>query len=204
MKGVYSLKSSGQFQKGHIPWCKGKKGLWIGWGKGLKRPEFSGKSNPGWKGGVSTDKVYQNLRRKELRHKKGISKKYISISNIPCKSSTKEYWKEYREKYLIKNRDKIRLYRKKYKYLKKNSGKLEVSTIQQIYEDNIKQYGTLTCYLCEQPIIFGKDTLEHKIPLSRGGDNSYINLAIACEHCNKTKHNKTVEEYKQKGCKDGK
>ena len=39
---------------------------------------------------------------------------------------------------------------------------------QQVYEDNIKQYGTLTCYLCEEKIEFGLDNLEHKAHLYFG------------------------------------
>ena len=38
---------------------------------------------------------------------------------------------------------------------------LTIERIQMVYEDNIKKYGTLTCYLCERPIEFKKDCLEH-------------------------------------------
>jgi len=74
---------------------------------------------------------------------------------------------------------------------------LIAQTIQLVYEDNIKRYGTLTCYLCEHPILFGKDHLEHRTPLSRGGTNEYYNLAIACQGCNCRKHDKTEEEYRR-------
>lgn len=40
------------------------------------------------------------------------------------------------------------------------------------------------------------DSIEHKIPISRGGTNEYNNLAIAHLSCNKKKHNKTDTEYK--------
>lgn len=71
-------------------------------------------------------------------------------------------------------------------------------TVQLVYEDNIKKYGTLTCYLCLEPIDFGKDCLEHKIPLSRGGNNDYQNLGVAHQICNAKKRNKTEEEYRSK------
>lgn len=87
--------------------------------------------------------------------------------------------------------------------LVKNGGKITFQTIQMVYEDNIKRYGTLTCYLCENPISFGKDHLEHKIPLSRGGDNKYNNLAIACQKCNLKKFTKTEEEYRKELCNNG-
>ena len=82
------------------------------------------------------------------------------------------------------------------KALVRKGGKLSVKTIQLIYEDNIKQYGTLTCYLCFNPIVFGDDHLEHKTPLIRGGNNDYKNLAISCSGCNHKKHSKTEKEFR--------
>lgn len=116
---------------------------------------------------------------KETRHKLGISKKYLisrgGLSHTP----------EFR-----------RLYRKCYKYRFRNAGELTIKTIQLVYEDNIKKYGTLTCEYCKNPIEFGKDTLDHKTPLSRNGTNDYENLCIACGRCNRRKNTKTVEEFK--------
>jgi 5-methylcytosine-specific restriction endonuclease McrA len=72
-----------------------------------------------------------------------------------------------------------------------------VAILQQVYEENIAKYGTLTCYLCLKPILFGNDQLEHKIPLSRGGSNERSNLDVACQKCNYKKHNKTETEFKK-------
>lgn len=72
---------------------------------------------------------------------------------------------------------------------------LNIKTIQQVYEDNINYFGTLTCYLCLLPIPFGKDHLEHKMPLSKGGTNIKTNLGIACMRCNCSKGKKTVSEF---------
>jgi 5-methylcytosine-specific restriction endonuclease McrA len=74
-------------------------------------------------------------------------------------------------------------------------GELSISTVRQVYEENIKKYGTLTCYLCKNPISFGADHLEHKIPLSRGGTNIRENLDIAHKSCNSKKGRKTEKEY---------
>lgn len=71
---------------------------------------------------------------------------------------------------------------------------MTVQTIQQLYYDNIKKHGTLTCYLCLKPIKFDKDVIEHKTPLSRGGTNEKKNLAIADRSCNAKKHMKTETE----------
>lgn len=73
---------------------------------------------------------------------------------------------------------------------------LQAVTVQMVYEDNIKKYGTLTCYLCLKPIEFGRDSLDHNIPLSKGGSNLYSNLGVAHLGCNSRKKDKTYEEYK--------
>ncbi len=105
----------------------------------------------------------------------------------------KETYNERRRKSYPKHKHKIALWHKIRRF--REGGKLSIATIQMLYEDNIKRYGTLTCYLCEQHIIFGKDCIEHKIPLSRGGNNEYNNLGVADQNCNSRKKDKTVEEY---------
>lgn len=136
-----------------------------------------GKNNPAWIDGLSHGKKYNRDWMKKWRHQNGISKKYNHG--------------------LSKTREYKRFYRKIWKYRLKRAGKLSLKTIQIVYEDNIKKYGTLTCYLCLQPIPFGKDHLEHKTPLSRGGSNERGNLDIACQHCNCEKHSQTEAEYRK-------
>lgn len=38
-------------------------------------------------------------------------------------------------------------------------------------------------------------TLEHVIPVTRGGSHTFINTALACHSCNVSKNDKTVEEW---------
>lgn len=198
--GIYK-RTSEMFlsRRGKSPWNKGKIGIYSQ--ETLKK--MSGENNPGWKGGISLNrKVYNkeynknyreknryilNEKKRNLRHQLGISKLYRDEwlkrrINPFAKSNSKEY---------------KRFYRRRYKTFKKNGGILSIQTIQQVYEDNIKQFNTLTCYLCLKPITFGKDHLEHKIPLSRGGTNIKDNLDIACQKCNNKKYNKTEIEYKE-------
>jgi len=107
----------------------------------------------------------------------------------------KEYWnKKRKDKY---NNDKnYRIKRLGCNQKRRSGGVLSIQTVQLIYEDNIKKFGTLTCYLCFKPIEFKQDCLEHKIPLSRGGTSLYENLAIAHRGCNNKKSNKTEKEFK--------
>ena len=48
------------------------------------------------------------------------------------------------------------------------------------------------CYYCGAS---GKMTIEHMVPLSRGGAHDSSNIVPACEHCNKSKNTKTAEEF---------
>lgn len=48
------------------------------------------------------------------------------------------------------------------------------------------------CAYCDKE---AKLTLDHVIPLSKGGKHSKDNVVPACEHCNCSKGNKTVEEW---------
>ena len=67
--------------------------------------------------------------------------------------------------------------------------------IQKIYERNILNNGILTCYLCNLPVKFGDDAIDHKIPVIRGGTNDLGNLEITHARCNSKKNSKTEEEY---------
>ena len=88
-----------------------------------------------------------------------------------------------------------RLAHKRKKAIRKLGGILRVSTVRRVWSENIKRFGVLTCIYCLKPIAVGKDQLEHKMPLCRGGTNEYENLAVACDKCNDSKQRKTVEEW---------
>ena len=53
------------------------------------------------------------------------------------------------------------------------------------------------CYYCG---CGGPMTIEHRIPLSRGGTNWPSNLVPACADCNNSKGTLTEKEYKAKQC----
>lgn len=62
------------------------------------------------------------------------------------------------------------------------------------------QYGS-RCYYCRKK--FENYTIDHRIPLCRGGDNKLKNLVLCCMTCNNQKGNLTEEEFKiYKGCKN--
>lgn len=54
------------------------------------------------------------------------------------------------------------------------------------------------CRICGKPIDFEKFTVDHKIPLSKGGGNNFPNLQATCKSCNLMKHYLTHEEFLKK------
>lgn len=119
----------------------------------------------------------KDIRKKilEYRHNTGINKRYrYEIKGMPSK-----------------------FHKQRYMARKRNAGDLPLKRIQLVYKNNIKKYGTLTCYLCLDIIDFKKDCLEHKLSPLKGGTNEYKNLAIAHRICNNKKYNKTEKEYRK-------
>ena len=108
--------------------------------------------------------------------------------------ANKESMRISRREWLRNNPQRVKVY---YHNRRLRTQDLTLQTIQQVYEDNIKRYGTLTCYLCLKPIEFKQDCLEHKTPLSRGGTNDRDNLDIAHRNCNTKKYDRTEAEFKE-------
>lgn len=96
------------------------------------------------------------------------------------------------ERWRINHPEKFRIIAKSVKARIRYGGYITSKIVQMVYEDNIKRFGTLTCYLCFKSIDFGKDCLEHMNPKL---GNEYSNLSVSCRRCNNRKHNKTYEEY---------
>lgn len=117
---------------------------------------------------------------------------------------------EYKKKYNKENQKKLAVYSQNRRKINENFSKLTVELLQEVYQDNIKKYGVLTCDLCLKPVKFGEDSLEHFIPISRYKEfpnvdlNTKNNLGIAHdgrkskERCNLKKRAKTLEEWFQK------
>lgn len=135
------------------------------------------------------DKIMQA--RERLRDYKRKYNKEYRISHM-------QYHRDYERAYWKKNPLKLKARSSNRRVLMANAGKLTLQDIQQVYEQNIKKYGTLTCYLCSKPIVFGDDQLEHKMPITRGGSNRLDNLDIAHKSCNSSKKDQTEEEYRAK------
>lgn len=58
----------------------------------------------------------------------------------------------------------------------------------------IKRDGTV-CYLCDEHILRREMTIDHVIPLCKGGSNEMDNFRLTHSKCNSDKGNMTLEEY---------
>ena len=58
--------------------------------------------------------------------------------------------------------------------------------------------GNGRCAICGKPIRFCDMTIDHIIPLSRGGTNAPDNLQLSCRECNFMKSALTMAEFRAK------
>lgn len=57
------------------------------------------------------------------------------------------------------------------------------------------------CAICGQSVKFKKMTVDHKVPLSKGGTNAMENLQLACHSCNLLKSDLSMDELTEKMCR---
>ena len=112
--------------------------------------------------------------------------------------------KEIKKKYADNNKEKIA--KKKSKYYKNNPDKWRIYTAKRraivkeaetnyISDKEISTLYASPCFYCGET---ERITMEHLIPLSRGGRHSIGNLAPMCESCNKSKNDKLLVEWKSR------
>lgn len=65
--------------------------------------------------------------------------------------------------------------------------------IKEIYR-KAKESPKVRCYLCKKLIPLGYRHVDHIAPVSKGGSHRPSNLAVACDDCNLSKHDKLPEE----------
>lgn len=63
-------------------------------------------------------------------------------------------------------------------------------------------YSEIKCHYCEQEIAYKQRTIDHVIPLARGGIHSASNLVMACLSCNCAKQDRTKEEFLLDKCQN--
>lgn len=69
---------------------------------------------------------------------------------------------------------------------------------------NILRRDKFTCQYCEKVLSNSEYTIDHLIPRSRGGKNTWKNLVTSCKKCNTKKANRTPKEANMKLLKEPK
>ncbi len=115
-------------------------------------------------------------------------------ANREQKSATQSKWHK-------DNPDKNRANTSKRRALEKDAFVENVSVMVLMMRDG------LCCYYCSVPLDFEWNpeeyqpdyaTIEHKIPLMRGGEHSYNNCVLSCADCNNRKNTMTDSEFLEK------
>jgi 5-methylcytosine-specific restriction endonuclease McrA len=109
--------------------------------------------------------------------------------------------REYMTQWAAENPDKIRAYSSRRRALKLDAFVEDVNITILMIRDG------LWCYYCSKlmefewkPGIYQPDyaEIEHKVPLSKGGEHSYDNCVLACTECNGEKGVMTYTEFIEK------
>ena len=107
-----------------------------------------------------------------------------------CRACTRERTNEHAEN----NREQGRARARKRKERLESVGEVNEHLV---YAPRLLKEQNFECYFCKKPINIKSMEIDHLRPISRGGDNSFKNLAACCALCNKSKTNKTEVEYRQ-------
>lgn len=76
--------------------------------------------------------------------------------------------------------------------------KVSVASLRKIHGDDCCYCGVEMSFIRRsrgEGIAPNRATLEHTVPISRGGSHTFENTALACHRCNVSKNDKTPEEY---------
>ena len=104
------------------------------------------------------------------------------------------------DRWKAENREHVR--RRLRAYYEKNKARLVANgaarrgatTVVEIDPETILKRDAFTCYLCLRQLQEPDLTLDHVVPLLRGGQHTPDNVRTACWHCNNRKRNQLIEE----------
>lgn len=150
---------------------------------------------------AESDKKYRNTERgKATRYKNSHSEKAKATrkryeQTEAYKKRKSERAKIYRQNPHVQELDRVRKLRyyyrhfsQKYNLTKEGADAITLEQFKSFYSSNI-------CYYCGAEISGRNKTIDHKIPISKGGTNAIENLCVCCRKCNSAKNDKTEAEY---------
>lgn len=153
---------------------------------------------------------YYRAKAKEFRR---IKKEQISGALRSWRDRNREHIKAYRAKHIERERERNRARyasmsreqkrERRTRYAEMYArcdmarrARLLAATVEEVDRLAVIERDNATCYLCGTKLNPETDkiTLDHVIPLTRGGSHSMDNLKVACVSCNTRKSNKLLSE----------
>mgnify|MGYP001613087809 FL=1 len=108
---------------------------------------------------------------------------YVRDKQYAYRTANPDYFKKWYEN----NKDRYRAYTAKRRALGANAYSPEDIAVLMAEQDG-------KCAYCAVDLIDGFE-VDHIVPLSKNGSSTKENLCLACQHCNRTKHARTPEEW---------
>jgi 5-methylcytosine-specific restriction endonuclease McrA len=154
---------------------------------------------------ANPDKYRQQARLWRLAnadHLREWRKKYTTAYRAANPEKFLEYGRRYRETHLEYIRDYMRIYYFKHpdairlKHARRRacmSGNGGIFTAQELRVMRISQAGI--CAYCKGQHDHQALTIDHVIPVKQGGRHEVANIVLACDRCNKSKGNRTPEQW---------
>jgi 5-methylcytosine-specific restriction endonuclease McrA len=78
---------------------------------------------------------------------------------------------------------------------KRRARELGCQRVETIDRTLIIQRDQSACYICDKILTLEKITIDHVVPIAKGGEASYSNLKVCCRSCNARKGNKLLSEF---------
>ena len=147
----------------------------------IKNPEYSKQyREKNWENIKKRMDIYCNEHKEQYRES---SRRY--------QKRHREYMNEIHRKYIKTEKGKAVCQRGMSK--RRAIGKLLINTLTaKEWSDILKKYKFRCAYCGKEFTLFNRETKDHVIPISKGGDNTKENVVPACRSCNSKKYNKTI------------
>lgn len=104
-----------------------------------------------------------------------------------------ERHRQYDRRSYQRNREQV-IKRKMQLNARRRARMYQSGTIENIHVEVIIERDGLVCYLCQRELDRSEVTIDHVIPLARGGEHSYENVRVACNLCNARKTDRLLSE----------
>ena len=138
------------------------------------------------------DKVLASKKRSYVKNKQSILK-----SNSEYRKDNHEHRLEIERQSRAKNKDKYRPVKNARQSIR---NKLVSSSEYVIIYKDLKRIYFQPCFNCGA---LNNQSLDHRIPLSKGGEHKIGNMMTLCQPCNASKNSRTIMEWKLAKIKKG-